>query len=519
MNKTRAMLKAQLINFSQINEIRASRGKKQNSIALMGFGIITLVLFVCLYNILTAQILVQVGEQELIPSYTVAVSSFALLFMTIFYSNDILFGSKDMDMLLSLPVKASQIITSKFMFVYLLNFVITFVFMVPCGIVWVMNIEIDIFRFIVYFASLFFVPLIPMSLASFIGVLIIIVSARFKNRNGFSFVLSLIAVGIVVYIGIYSMQTKSNTTNIGATLAEQITAIYPLSYLFSIKLKIPVVMGMLIFLVLSIVTFYLFIKIVSIKYETLHSLSKTTMYKQRRSIIKKKSPFISLYQIELKRFFNSYMTVLNTGLGVILLCALSIFLLFTPLNQLGSYIVVNNVNSFLSNYAPLMIASLFCLSCTSASSISLEGKNVWILESSPVSIRTILNSKLVVNFTIHGFGYLFALIAFVIKLNMNLLQLMELLIIPVCYSIFISVLGIFLNKMSPNYNWDNEVMIIKQSMPVIISGVIGMISVCLPIFLNWFLSVPFGLTLWLTVIVLLIIAFNLYQKMVRSNYI
>ena len=124
MSKIRILIRAQLINFLPINEIREPGNKKQSSVAITSFGIITLAIFFCVYNIMTAKTLVQVGLQELIPAYMVAVSGFAILFLTIFYSNGILFGSRDMETLLSLPLKSSDIISSKFMFMYLLNFLI-----------------------------------------------------------------------------------------------------------------------------------------------------------------------------------------------------------------------------------------------------------------------------------------------------------------------------------------------------------------------------------------------------------
>ena len=46
------LLKAQLINFFPINEIRDSRNKKQSSMAIASFGIITLSLFCFVYNII-----------------------------------------------------------------------------------------------------------------------------------------------------------------------------------------------------------------------------------------------------------------------------------------------------------------------------------------------------------------------------------------------------------------------------------------------------------------------------------
>ena len=118
MSKIWILIRAQLINFFPINEIREPRNKKQSSVVIASFGIITLAIFSCVYNIMTAKTLVQVGQQELIPAYMVAVSSFSILFLTIFYSNGILFGSRDIETLLSLPLKSSDIISSKFMFMW-----------------------------------------------------------------------------------------------------------------------------------------------------------------------------------------------------------------------------------------------------------------------------------------------------------------------------------------------------------------------------------------------------------------
>lgn len=131
---------------------------------------------------MTAKTLVQVGQQELIPAYMVAVSSFSILFLTIFYTNGILFGSHDMETLLSLPLKSSDIISSKFMFMYLLNFLIGFIFMLPGGIVWVLNGNLNVLQIILYFTSMIFVPLIPMCIAACMGIIVVAISSYFKRK-------------------------------------------------------------------------------------------------------------------------------------------------------------------------------------------------------------------------------------------------------------------------------------------------------------------------------------------------
>ena len=493
--------------------------KKQSSIVIASFGIITLAIFFCVYNIMTAKTLVQVGQQELIPAYMVAVSSFSILFLTIVYSNGILFGSRDMETLLSLPLKSSDIISSKFMFMYLLNFLIGLIFMLPGGIVWGLNGGLNALQIILFFVSIIFVPLMPMCIAACMGIIIVVVSSFFKRRNVIALIVSFAMIGIIGYIAVSAMKS-GNEDSIEIMLAKQITGLYPISGLFMQHQNFPMYIGVGIFIVLSVVIFYIFVKIVSLKYGLLNylSITRSRYYDTKNSNIRK-SIFLALYKKEMGRFLSSYMAVLNAGLGVILLCVFSIFLFFNSVEQIGESSGIENINEYLSNFAPLFIASMLSLSCPAASAISLEGKNIWILQSSPVKVKMILNSKIAVNLTLHLIGYMISIFAFTLKLDMNFIQIINLIIVPICYSIFITVIGISLNKKYPNYEWESEMMVVKQSMPVIVSGFVGIIALITPILLNWFLSLPITPVLQIISVTLLVISSEVYIKVSKLNFI
>ena len=519
MSKIWILIRAQLINFFPVNEIREPRNKKKSSIVIASFGIITLAIFFCVYNIMTAKTLVQVGQQELIPAYMVAVSSFSILFLTIFYSNGILFGSRDIETLLSLPLKSSDIISSKFMFMYLLNFLIGFIFMLPGGIVWVLNGSLNVLQIILYFSSMIFVPLIPMCIAACMGMIVVAVSSYFKRKNVISLIFSFAMIGIIGYIAVSAMKS-GNEDSIGIMLSKQITGLYPISGLFLQHTNFPMYIGMGLFIAFSTAVFYIFVKIVAMKYGLLNTLAKTTSrYSDNKKSYNRKSIFLALYKKEMGRFLSSYMAVLNAGLGVILLCVFSIFLLFNSIEQIGESSGIENINEYLSNFAPLFIASMLSLSCPAASAISLEGKNIWILQSSPVKVKMILNSKIAVNLTLHLIGYMISIFAFTLKLDMNFIQVINLIIVPICYSIFITVIGISLNKKYPNYEWESEMMVVKQSMPVIVSGLVGIIALITPILLNWFLNLSITPVLQIISVTLLVISSEVYIKVSKLNFI
>ena len=516
MKKLWILIRVQIYNFFPINKILYSKNNKSSG-SITSLGIIALFVSSCIYNIMTAKTLVQVGQQELIPAYMSAVSSFAILFLTIFYSNGILFGSRDMEVLLSLPVKCLDIISSKFMFMYLLNFFIGLMFMLPGGIVCVGSESLGAVDIILFFLSILFVPLIPMCIASCMGIIIVVASSFFKRKNIVALIFSFVMIGAIGYIAVSAM---GNENSIGIILAKQITGLYPISKLFMQYYNFPMYIGEGFFIFLSTAVFYIFIKIVSVKYRLLNTLAKTTPgYADNKETYNRKSLFVALYKKELGRFLSSYMEVLNAGFGVILLCVFSIFLLFNPVEQIGWYMGIENINEYFSNLSPNFIAAMLVISCPAASAISLEGKNIWILQSSPAKVKTILNSKIALNLTLHMIGYIISVFVFILKLDMNFIQILNLIIVPICYSLFITVTGVALNKKYPNYEWESEMIVVKQSMPVILSGLIGMIALIIPIFLYLVLKLQITYALQATSIFLLVISSVVYKNVSNSKFI
>ena len=131
----------------------------------------------------------------------------------------------------------------------------------------------------------------------------------------------------------------------------------------------------------------------------------------------------------------------------------------------------------------------------------------------------IVNAKIAVNLTLHLIGYMISVSVFLLKLDMNLIQVTNLIIVPICYSFFITVIGIALNEKYPNYDWDSEMIVVKQSIPVIVTGIIGMIALIAPILLNWLFNIPIIFVLQVVSVVLLVITMGVYLTISKSNFI
>ena len=53
-------------------------------------------------------------------------------------------------------------------------------------------------------------------------------------------------------------------------------------------------------------------------------------------------------------------------------------------------------------------------------------------------------------------------------------------VLPLAYGWFIALFGLKANLSSPNFDWTNEVTVIKQSKPMLITILMGMVIVIIP---------------------------------------
>ena len=94
MRRTMQLFRIQLFNLFPIHEIREPGNRKKRAAVILSIGGTAAALFLCAYNILTAGVLAEAGEGALIPAYMVSISSFAVLFLTMFRACGILFGTR-----------------------------------------------------------------------------------------------------------------------------------------------------------------------------------------------------------------------------------------------------------------------------------------------------------------------------------------------------------------------------------------------------------------------------------------
>ncbi|CAM3992216.1 putative ABC transporter permease subunit [Bacillus paramycoides] len=515
------LLKIRLITQLGLNTFRYEKDKKkkQNKIWLSA-SLVLVGVMLMLYCGASAYGLVKLGISEIIPVYALVISSVLTLFFTIFKANGEIFAFKDYDFLMSLPIRVSTVITSRFLYLYLLNTLFSIIIMLPMGVVYGIHEKPSISFYFMWFISMFIASLIPTTIAAIFGAGITAIASKFKNTNKITTILSFIVIITFVFFMLKNgnAQYSLNDMNgISTMVSEQLTKVYPLASMFQKAIVHADIVAFILFVGISVIWYYLFVKILSLKYKqintgitTYHMLSNYEITSMR-----KESVLVALYKKELKRFFSSTVYVINSGMGVVLAIAFSLAIVVIGPSQLIAY---PGIETILQKVAPFAIAAMISMTCTTCVSLSLEGKNVWIIKSLPITPKMIYDSKILMNLSLSIPASFISAVLLIIGLKLDVWSSLLIVITPIIYSFFSAVWGIFINNRFGYYDWGSETQVVKQSVGSFVGMFGGLIVAVIPALLIGTAAISnYRVFTFVVVIVLAIITIFLYKNESRRS--
>lgn len=482
-NKCFLLVKNRMISQLGINEIKYAKGKAKKRKQFLMFFIVLIILIFAAYSGGYAYGLSYLGAGNLIPDYAFILCTIISLFFCMFKTSGELFGYKDYDFLMSIPVKTSTIIASRFINLYLWNTAITFVVMIPMGIIYAVSEKVT-FAFVpLWIISMFLVCFIPTTIAVLIGALITAVSSKFRNSKLISelfLILLLFVILIVPFLLINSNFTMGNgkinqvyLKNVLVEVHDKLCAVYPVTKLFNEIVTHYDLISLVLFAVISIGWYLLFVMVLSLKYKQINTAISTyhVMADYEVHSLKQSNALSALYKKELKRWGSCPIYMTNTIVGAIMILILTVALFILGPAKLDELSRGSVDASMLRRVYPYVIAACLGLSCTTMASISLEGKNVWLLQSLPIDMKNITSSKLLVNLTITIPSAIIASTMFIVKMKPDVASGLIVYIVPIIFSLFSAVFGLWLNLKVHNYSWESETQVVKQS-PVSLAGML-----------------------------------------------
>lgn len=474
MNELRTLLALELRSLFGINKALHTRDKKAKS-RYMGLCVAWAMLIVMVFVYVGGLVygLCILGLSQIVPAYLTVLSSLLILAFGLFTAGNRIFGAKGYDLLASLPVRSHSIVISRFLTLYFEDLLFTLVILLPGLTVYGICCQPELGFYLTALVGAVLIPVIPLVISVLLGTLILAVSSRMKSK---SLVQSLLTVALVVGImlgsfGMDSMEdsfTPEMFTQLAQTLARLFEKLYPPAMWLNNALCEGSIGHLLLFAGVSVPVAALAVYLVAKSYHTvsrrLGSFSAKHDYKigamESRGVLK------ALYFRELKRYFSSSIYVTNTITGPILGALMAIALCVTGMDALQLGIDIPSV-------LPFAFSAVFTMMTTTSVSISMEGKQFWVVKSLPISTKTLLDSKILLNLSLMLPFYLVALVAMVIAVQPSALELVWLAVIPAVIMLFAVVFGITVNLKSHSFDWEKEETVVKQSASALLGGFAG----------------------------------------------
>lgn len=517
IKKYNALLKLQFYNFFGVNRLIHSHDhKKRGQFVIIAFVFITIAGIISYVNYIFSDMMAKVGLAECIPIFILILYSLIILFLTFLKGTGGLIGSKDYDIVMSLPVNNITIVLSRLSVLYLVNLVVGGIIIGPAMFIYGKYKTMGWQNYVILSIAFLFAALIPMILSLLVNIIIVSISTVSKHKNLVALFLSTLGIVMLIYFSFkIQIEEKSTIILVSSSISNLVEKYYFPAYLFSDAIEHSDWVSLMWFVGINIVIAVAFVGLVAYWYKKLNTIV-LVQHTHRKAKIRTElftSQFTAMYKKELKRFFSCTIYALNSSIVIILLfvitCVGYFFMpktIITTLQDMGILDIVVDI-------LPLLISAFVSICCTTSASLSLEGKSRWIMCSIPVQPIVIFNAKIAVNLTI-VLPVLWLSLIFINNIfTLKLTQTILLFAVPTVITFFISIMGMFFNIKFPRYDWTSEYYAIKGgALSVLLTIGIGVVvSVC-PLYLCIFLGKYSEIIISVVAVLVLLGTILLYRR-------
>ena len=242
MSKLRLLLRLNRLELLGINRRLNDPARRRGAkwlLALILLGGVAALGVAFAYCLGIAYALDSIGALCVFPVMLASVVALTALITTIVKAPDALFGARDLDMLLSLPIPARTVATARVLKIYGMNLLFTLLIFLPGGVAYAMFAHPAPMFYVAYILSALAVPMIPAVLASLLGALVALAGASIKRLRYAGLALMFVALIGVVVGSSYLSSTAANVEmflDFARGLGDFFARIYPLAGLYELSL-------------------------------------------------------------------------------------------------------------------------------------------------------------------------------------------------------------------------------------------------------------------------------------------
>ncbi|MFD0870053.1 Uncharacterised protein [Chlamydia abortus] len=488
--------------------------------------------------------LAAIQQEGLILALGLSIVSVVIFFFGIFYVINVFFFAQDLEHLLPLPLKPSQILTAKFSvaltYEYLTELFILMPILVSYGIVSGAGILYYVFSVVIFLV----LPLLPLLLASVIAMLIMRFTNVSKHKDRYRMIGGAAAIILAVSFNFFFQRFANNNldpeqmqkivTEGNNSIMNAMTMFFPNAKLAALALiNGPALAGLgylLAFLAVSAVAYWIFMLLGDwLYFKAVMGMSESSARREKVSDEKmdkmtQQSSVIKAYTVkELKLLFRTPAYFTNC----VLISFLWPILLVIPLvAQSGNLQGIKNLSPHMFNESTagivLGIAFAFFLfsggmNPTAATAISREGQGIFVNKYLPVPFAKMVMAKVLSGLLLGMITVVLAIIVAVILLGLPVYYAILLVALGIPAVLFASFIGIIIDIHFPKLNWDNEQKAVKQNINSLFSTLICFLTAALVVIAILFLDLSLPFVFFGLLIIFGLINFLLYRLVVAKS--
>lgn len=396
-------------------------------------------------------------------------SMFIIFLSTVMKGSGILYFDKSIDILFSYPIKPRTLVLSKLLLLYLWGVTVSLILLIVPLVRYELVLQRNGIFYIFDLLLIMVMPIIPIVFGIILGYVIYKhLGNIFQSGSYLKSILYLIVFTLFMAFMFFAF----DRINFEILLRELIEKngflnILKNGILFTYNWK------MLLFLMLVLIlgiglTIYI---IQTYKRKCIKLQMCIIQKKHSKPQYIRKTKICSLFVREAQRYFSTSAYMLNTMLGVVCLILFTIYSCIQT-NDVKMYMDLIGATFNIKNTAVLyafVVSGLIILSNVTYASISIEGKSRELLKTFPIEIKELLFTKYLFHLSLTIPTICVCAIFLGITFKMSILEWGVLLILPITLSAFVGALGLFINLLFPNYEWENVTYIVKQSVPAIMT--------------------------------------------------
>ncbi|MFV0380248.1 MAG: hypothetical protein ACK5KQ_05410 [Anaerorhabdus sp.] len=492
-------------------------------IIIMVIGSVTYYYF-NIYNFLTK-------ETSWLLIYIVGLVLFSFTFINALMSaKGYLVNFKDYDFLMSIPVKKETAMIAKLISYFYIPLFTFFVIFIPLII---LSLTKDVFNLQILVFS--FIGLLTLTLiSSLIGLTVVILTFKIPVIKKYPNLIQNLA-NLILILSIIILSSLSGTTSSSIVNNNVFMGLYnsTKNIFLPVDLMVKAIINNDIFtivlLIMAAVVFMLvFIKIFSKMFFSASIVSSMgytqSNYKTKKH--KKKKVFFTLLTKEAKKLFGNFLYLLNSNPGILILFIAPLpIILNGELSEIMTVVkIIKNdpqIIDTLFGFTMTILLSLGHLSNSAATSISIEGKQFWIIKSLPISTWTIFNVKSSLNSMIIIVINVILLSIVSVVFSFGISMFITGLILIFLNGIFVGYLNLFINLLFPKLNFNREIEVIKQSMSSFVSIFVGFAFAAINFLVAFKTNEPililFALYTSFLIIILLLLKYIGVKKFIRLS--